>query len=164
MADENFELWLAKEKARHSEASDKEARASLDRTKGRATTLIGFMVTLASASVAGALSQKGFRKEASVLGACGFIGAAILCARVLYSTRLHPLMLSPTQFDAVMHDDDERSQEGYLKAFSEYAEDVIVHNETVISRVQKYLRAAWIVACATPFSVLLFWALWRAGR
>lgn len=162
---EEYELWLARERVKHAEAAHKNAIESLDRTKTRAASLLGFTITLASACVAAVASQTGARKVESGIGALGFSIASILCASVLYSTVLNPMALTPSRFDSIFRPEDEQSEKGALNAYAEYADEAADENETTIQRVQKRMRYAWVAACATPAVTLFFAACaWLSAR
>ncbi|WP_010508419.1 hypothetical protein [Komagataeibacter europaeus] len=162
--DEDFRLFLLRERVRHAEAEYKYVEESLNRTKSRATYLLGWSITLASASVAAAMGTHHERRVEATIAATGFTLTAMLCAKVLYSTRTVALFQSPVRFDTILQDEDERSEAGYLDAYAELAEEVSVHNDQTVSKDQSTMRNAWVTACLTPAVTLLsvmFFAVWR---
>lgn len=162
--DEDFRLFLLRERVRHAEAQYKYVEEALNRTKSRATSLLGWSITLASASVAAAMGTHSERRAEAAIAAAGFTLTATLCARVLYSTRTVALFQSPVRFDAMFQEGDERSEAGYLNAFSELAEEVSVHNDQAVGNDQSTMRHAWIAACLTPAVTLLSVVAFAAGR
>ncbi|MCP1214138.1 hypothetical protein [Acetobacter okinawensis] len=162
---EDFDLFLAKERVRQAELTHKGVEDSLLRTKARATSLLGWAITLTSASVAAVAtaSRLDYRIEA-LISAVGFFATSVLCVKVLYSTRTTPLMQPPGRFDAIMQDGDELTESGFYKAFSEFADEIDTINDQAVAKDQKTMRLAWIAACATPIamSLTVFW-FWVSG-
>jgi len=166
MANDDFEDWFVSEKSRHAEAAHKDVAEALTRTKGRAVSLLGWCITLASGCVAAASQSQRHKIEAAV-AALGFTAAAFSCVRVLYSTPQSPIAITPSDYDKILTEDDPRSKRGVLTAFNEMAEEAIVENRKHVVADQIWLRRAWVSASLTPICSLLVaavvWLIRRAG-
>lgn len=160
--EQDFDLFYAKERTRQAEAAHKAKEEALNRTKARATSLLGWAITLTTASVGAAM--QGECKSAASVAAFGFFATSVLCAKVLYSTKTQTLLQPPARFDGIMREGDEKTELGFYRAFSEFAEDVDTANDTAITKDQKTMRLAWIVGCATPAAAALFaFGAWLIG-
>ena len=154
----DFKLFYAKECARQAEAAHKAKEEALNRTKARATSLLGWSITLTTASIAAAVKEGGnldISLEA-YFSAIGFFATSVLCAKVLFSTKVIPLLQPPSRFEGIMLDGDDKTEEGFYRAFSEFAEEVDTVNDAAIAKDQKTMRLAWLVGCATPAAIGLF--------
>lgn len=161
----DFNLFFAKEMARQAELTHKGVEEALSRTKARATSLLGWAVTLTSASVAAVATASRFDHQVeSLISAAGFFVTSVLCAKVLYSTQTMPLMQPPSRFGGIMRDGDERTEEGFYRAFSEFADELDTINDGAVANDQKTMRVAWIAACATPIAMsLAVFGFWFSG-
>lgn len=146
---EDFELWLARERARQAEASHKDINEIVNRTKTRASSLLGWCITLTSASVAAASQTENHKIEAAA-AACGFFAAAMACVRTLYSSPYNPVALSPDMFSDMLDQYPSTSEREVLEAYAEFAGDVINENGKSAEYDQKWLRRAWWIAALTP--------------
>lgn len=163
MSDEDFALWLAKERARHAEGSHKDIAEAVNRTKTRASSLLGWCITLSTATIAAATQSSTYKLEA-VISAIGFGASALACVRTLYATEYQPIALSPRMFDTMVTKDHCDSEEETYEAFSRYASDVVEHNASHAENDQKWLRRAWWLAAMTPVATAASFLLVRAAR
>lgn len=167
MSDESdFTLWLAKERVRHAENAFKETSEALGRTKSRASSLLGWSITLASASVAGAIQSENHKLPATV-AASGFLLTSFLCIRTLYGTRFEHIALAPSMFDRLFIDGNCKTEQEAADDYARFISDVMELNHTSILRDQTSLRRGWWVMALTPIAAALsFFLLWlwrRAG-
>lgn len=162
----DFRLWKAKERVRHAENYHKDMVESLNRTKTRAASLLGWAVTLGSASIVAA-SQSGRFKSEAILSAFGFIGVGALCIRCLYSSNINWLSLDPHMFDSMLEQAESESEVEALEGYAHLAREVFEANAVVILRDQKNLKRAWWAFFLTPILVGLLFilsSLFRAAR
>lgn len=160
MSDEEFELWLAKEKRAFADEAYKETIASFDRIKARLGAILPLSVTLTTASLAGAFSGQGYSLICAFL-AVGFGVAAMLCVGGLYSSTLLSKNIDPDTVDRILEDVPDRDVKSasLWLAFATFA--VIEECVKTIKRDRLWLKAAWIALSLTPLTSFLLAAAWR---
>lgn len=147
--DKDFALWLAKEKRALADAGYQETVVSFDRIKGRLGAVLPLSVTLTTASLAGAFSQR----EYSIVCAClalGFGVTSALCAAGLYSTTLISKNVGPDGVDTILSDVPERDEEHATLWLAYTASYITAENAKTIGRDRRWLKAAWVSLSLTP--------------
>ncbi|QDH17403.1 hypothetical protein [Swingsia samuiensis] len=151
----DFELWLARERVRQAEKAHENFKASLDRTKSRATSLLGWSITLATASVAVIVTQSTDKNVEAWCAAIGFTAASLLCAKVLYSTKIYNLSLAPGGLKGITDSMENKTELEFLNLYSEYADEIDTINNAAGIKDQRTMRVAWVIWCITPLLTLI---------
>ncbi|MFT9441028.1 MAG: hypothetical protein ABF593_04615 [Acetobacter papayae] len=163
MNDEEFDVWLAKEKRALADEAYKETIASFDRIKARLGAILPLSVTLTTASLAGAFSRQDYSLVCSFLS-LGFGSTAMICAAGLSSTTLLSKNFDPDAVDRVLEDVTERDVKSasLALAFVTFA----VNEECIktIKRDRRWLKAAWIALSLTPPASFFLSTAWGCLR
>ncbi|WP_367159917.1 hypothetical protein ABUE34_12790 [Kozakia baliensis] len=166
MSDEDFDPtqpYLAKELLRQAEAASKSRLDGLNKTKDRASSLLGWSLVTASAAIA--LSGKALAGEHTVSGfgamvlAIGMIAVCFLCALVLMGTQIRPSWIYPVDLESMCK---ERRVTNEAELQVVIADELAIRdhdNFFVHTRKQRLLKWAWRASIATPLLSLLVAAL-----
>ena len=147
--DKDFALWLAKEKRTLADAGYQETAASFDRIKGRLSAILPLSVTLTTASLAGAFSQREYSIVCAFM-ALGFGITSGLCAAGLYSTTLVTKNVGPDTVDTILSDVPERNEVHATLWMAYTASYITIENAKIIGRDRRWLKAAWVSLSLTP--------------
>ncbi|MDE7547607.1 hypothetical protein PY793_06365 [Acetobacter fabarum] len=147
--DKNFALWLAKEKRALADAGYQEAALSFDRIKGRLGTVLPLSVTLTTASLAGAFSQREYSMVCAFM-ALGFGITSCLCAMGLYATTLLSKNVGPDMVDTILSDVPERDETHATLWMAYTASYITAENTKMIEKDRRWLKAVWISLSLTP--------------
>ncbi|GAN70652.1 hypothetical protein ASY01nite_05270 [Acetobacter syzygii] len=147
--DKDFALWLAKEKKALADAGYREVARAFHRVKGCLASALVLTVTLTSASVAGACSQREYSLVCGFL-ALGFAITGGLCAVGLYSGPLLSKNVGPEGVDTILSDVPTRD-EAQASLWLAYTVFFITgENSKLLGKGRRWLRAAWISLSLTP--------------
>ncbi|AQS88194.1 hypothetical protein AA101099_1865 [Neoasaia chiangmaiensis NBRC 101099] len=145
MTDENFELWLAKEKRVSADARYAEAVTTLERVKSRASAFLGWTLTLGSASTAYALHGEGYW-IAAACAAVFFGAAAVQSFRVLYSTKWLSKNASPDGLDEVLRGMTPQTEANGTLWLAHASNAATEKNIGYVIHDQALLRQSWKLA------------------
>lgn len=146
--EDGFHLWLAKEKRALVDAAYAENQAAADRMKGRASSLLGWSVTLTTGALA-ATQYDGHRAMAWAFVA-GFGGCAFCCIRTLYSTPWHTKNVAPEVVDDVLRDIVGRTEVAGTERMTYAIDAVNFLNRESLTYDRRWLKASWVLAAITP--------------
>lgn len=154
---QDFELWLAKEKRSFSEQGYSENWATFDRIKTRFGTVVTLSSTLLTATAAASFSGQPYALFCLFLAEGFFVSA--LCSVVgLYSTGIQTKNIGPHTIDDVLHDMPERTEGNAQLWLAATIYAINVENDKAIARDRLWLQRAWSALVLTP-GLALFAAL-----
>lgn len=147
----NFDdkLWLAELKKQEAENLLTLVSQALERTKNRATNLLGWMITLTIGLGAASFSKTNPYPLCTIVLCIGFFITACFCVSVLYSTQWLMPILYPSfiQKQVVNYD---LNQIKLIEKIADHLEECIMKNSHSVIIIQARMQITWFIALLTP--------------
>jgi len=153
--------WFRKEALRQAEAACKDRLDGLNKTKDRASSLLGWGLSVTSAAVALFASDLGCAADhvetliASGVLVAGMAAACVFCGSILMGTTWAPAWIYPASLEALALERGVQSEDEMQIAIADEISLRDMKNAQEHARLQKVLRRAWRISIATPFCSLL---------
>ncbi|GBR56510.1 hypothetical protein [Gluconobacter sphaericus] len=160
--DQELQPWLAKEMLRQAEATCKTRVDAINKTRDRASSLLGWSIAALTGSVA--LAAKGFGGQSMVLLpslvlCAGFAATCLCCVWVLMPLRIERMTLYPIEVEQIAGQTRATTEEQLQVAIADHLALAECENAKAHEKRQKWLKAAWFGAIIGPCASLLLVAL-----
>lgn len=152
--DEDYKLWLAELKKQEAEKLLSSVGQALERTKSRATNLLGWMITLTVGMGTVSFSKLNPYPYSTIILGSGFFVTACLCVAVLISTKWKYPLLNPNFIDCRAQVKNQQRIK-LIEDIAIYITNCTDKNVKTIITLQTLMRSAWIIAVVTPLLALI---------
>jgi hypothetical protein len=143
----DLRYWLAKEAVRQGEMSLKFQAATFTQTTAQATTMLGWVITAASAAIGISIGSAQVRWHfAALTVATGFMLTAGLCIKVVYPQDFPGEGLDPDQLLTIRLPTELEVLEAIGKGYS----TTIGRNKLKLVAARRLLAMAWLAFAMTP--------------
>jgi hypothetical protein len=140
--------WKAKEALRQGEAAIKIQTATVASIVAQATTMLGWVLTAATAAVSVAVGSDHTEwRAATIVIACGLVTTAGICGYILLPRFLYKEALEPLQIlDSILP-----SELKNIEAIAIGHDRGLKENQRILIRLRTFLIGAWLIFGLTPF-------------
>ncbi|MFT8953790.1 MAG: hypothetical protein ABF979_16180 [Gluconobacter sp.] len=145
--------WLAKEMLRQAEATCKARVDAINKTRDRASTLLGWSVAALTGSIA--LAARGFDGRSALLFTglilcAGFAAVCFCCVAVLLPLKLERMAFYPLEVEQIAADTNASSEDELQIALADKLALIESKNAVAHERRQRWLKCAWLASLITP--------------
>lgn len=158
---DKIQAWLAKEMLRQAEATCKARADAMNKTKDRASTLLGWSVAALTGSIA--LTARGFDGQSALLFSsmilsAGFAAVCFCCVAVLLPLKFERMTFYPREVEGLAADTNASSEDELQVALADKLAVIESKNAVAHERRQRWLKCAWfasLIAPALSFALLV---------
>ncbi|MFT9220626.1 hypothetical protein [Gluconobacter oxydans] len=158
---DSIQPWLAKEMLRQAEATCKARIDAINKTRDRASTLLGWSMAALTGSIA--LAARGFDGQSALLFpglilCVGFAVVCLCCIVVLLPLKLERMTFYPLEIEQIAADTNASSEDELQVALADKLAVIENKNAVAHEQRQRWLRGAWYASVIAPtlsFAVLV---------